>query len=65
MVQQVNPVGRRLGVNRGWDSVSYAKKKDFGNYLIEDYKIREYIGHGDKRGFRQRLSRAGGLYLWR
>ena len=43
MGQKVNPVGFRLGVNRGWDSVWYAKKKDFGNYLIEDYKIREYI----------------------
>ena len=43
MGQKVNPVGLRLGVNRGWESVWYAKKKDFGNYLIEDYKIREYI----------------------
>ena len=29
MGQKVNPVGLRLGVNRGWDSVWYAKKKDF------------------------------------
>ena len=43
MGQKVNPVGFRLGVNRGWDSVWYAKKKDFGNYLIEDFKIRKYI----------------------
>ena len=43
MGQKVNPVGFRLGVNRGWDSVWYAKKKDFGNYLIEDFKIREFI----------------------
>ena len=34
MGQKVNPVGLRLGINRGWDSVWYAKKKDFGNYLI-------------------------------
>ena len=40
---KVNPVGLRLGINRGWDSVWYAKKKDFGNYLIEDYKIREFV----------------------
>ncbi len=39
MGQKVNPVGLRLGINRGWDSVWYAKKKDFGNYLIEDFKI--------------------------
>ena len=43
MGQKVNPVGYRLGVNRGWDSVWYAKKKDFGRFLIEDFKIRDYI----------------------
>ena len=43
MGQKVNPVGLRLGINRGWDSVWYAKKKDFGNYLIEDFNIRKYI----------------------
>ena len=25
MGQKVNPVGLRLGINRGWDSVWYAK----------------------------------------
>ena len=43
MGQKVNPVGFRVGINRGWDSVWFAKKKDYGNYLIEDYKIRQYI----------------------
>ncbi len=43
MGQKVNPIGLRLGINRGWDSVWYAKKKDFGNYLIEDYRVRDYI----------------------
>ena len=43
MGQKVNPVGLRLGINRGWDSVWYAKKKDYGNYLIEDFRIREFI----------------------
>ena len=47
MGQKVNPIGFRLGVNRGWDSVWYAKKKDFGNYLIEDFKIRAYIKNED------------------
>ena len=27
MGQKVNPVGFRLGINRGWESVWYAKKK--------------------------------------
>ena len=26
MGQKVNPIGFRLGVNRGWDSVWFAKK---------------------------------------
>ena len=43
MGQKVNPIGFRLGVNRGWDSVWFAKKKEYGNYLIEDYRIRDYI----------------------
>ena len=43
MGQKVNPIGFRLGVNRGWDSVWFAKKNQFGNNLIEDFKIREYI----------------------
>ena len=43
MGQKVNPIGFRLGVNRGWDSIWFARKADYGKYLIEDYKIREYI----------------------
>jgi small subunit ribosomal protein S3 len=43
MGQKVNPISFRLGVNRGWDSIWFAKKKDFGSLLIEDFKIREYI----------------------
>ena len=43
MGQKVNPIGLRLGINRGWDSVWFAKKKDYGKLLVEDYKIRDYI----------------------
>ena len=43
MGQKVNPVGLRLGINRGWDSVWFSKKKEYGKLLIEDYKIREYV----------------------
>ena len=43
MGQKVNPIGLRLGINRGWDSVWFAKKRNYGNLLIEDYKIRDYI----------------------
>ena len=43
MGQKVNPVGFRLGVNRTWDSIWFAKKSEYGKYLIEDYKIRSFI----------------------
>ena len=43
MGQKVHPVGFRLGVNRSWDSIWFAKKGDYGKYLIEDYKIRQFI----------------------
>ena len=43
MGQKVNPIGLRLGINRGWDSVWFAKKREYGKFLIEDYKIRNYI----------------------
>jgi len=41
--QKVNPIGLRLGINRGWDSIWFSKKNDYGKFLIEDYKIREYV----------------------
>ena len=43
MGQKVNPIGLRLGINRGWDSIWFSKKGDYGKFLIEDYKIREYV----------------------
>jgi len=43
MGQKVNPIGFRLGINRSWDSIWYAKKNNYSKFLIEDYKIRQYI----------------------
>ncbi len=43
MGQKVNPHGLRVGVIKDWDSHWYASKKDFGNILVEDYKLREFI----------------------
>jgi len=43
MGQKVNPIGFRLGINRSWDSIWYAKKSDYSKFLIEDYKIRKFI----------------------
>jgi small subunit ribosomal protein S3 len=43
MGHKVNPIGMRLQVNRTWDSRWYADTKDYGNLLLEDLKIREFI----------------------
>ena len=43
MGNKVNPIGMRLQVNRTWDSRWYADTKDYGNLLLEDVKIREFI----------------------
>ena len=42
MGQKVSPVGLRIGINKDWNSVWYAKN-DFSKYLTNDYKIREYL----------------------
>ena len=43
MGQKVNPIGMRLQVNRTWDSRWFADSKDYGNLLLEDLKIRDFI----------------------
>ncbi|KPA20822.1 MAG: 30S ribosomal protein S3 [Shimia sp.] len=43
MGNKVNPIGMRLQVNRTWDSRWYADTKDYGDLLLEDLKIREFI----------------------
>ncbi len=43
MGQKINPIGFRLQVNRTWDSRWFANSSDFGDLLLEDVKIREYI----------------------
>ncbi len=43
MGQKVNPHGLRVGIIKDWDSKWYANDKTFNEYLVEDFKIREYI----------------------
>ena len=43
MGQKVSPVGLRIGINKTWESKWYADKKDFANYLNNDYKIRKFL----------------------
>ena len=42
MGQKVSPIGLRIGVIRDWESRWYAEK-EYGDLLLEDVKIREYI----------------------
>lgn len=50
MGQKTNPIGFRVGINRGWES-NWFEKRSYGVKLKEDDKLREYI--------RQRLKKAG------
>ena len=43
MGQKVNPHGLRVGVIKNWDSRWFVSDKDFGDTLVSDYKIREYV----------------------
>ncbi len=42
MGQKVNAISNRLGIIRGWDS-NWFGGKDFGDNLVEDQKIRQYL----------------------
>src|SRR6478736_8836742 len=43
MGQKVNPTGFRTGITEDWRSRWYAPKAAYGNFLVEDYKIRRMI----------------------
>ena len=43
MGNKTNPIGMRVQVNRTWDSRWYADSKDYGDLLLEDIKLREFI----------------------
>jgi len=49
MGQKVNPIGMRLQINRTWDSRWYADTKDYGDLLMEDIKIREFVNEECKQ----------------
>jgi small subunit ribosomal protein S3 len=43
MGQKVNPYGFRLGITTDWKSRWFAGREDYSNYVIEDWKIRNYL----------------------
>src|ERR671913_272539 len=43
MGQKVNPYGFRLGVTTEWKSRWFADRKEYGDLVIEDWKIRNFL----------------------
>ena len=43
MGQKVCPTGLRIGITENWRSRWFATKKQFGTFVVEDEKIRQYI----------------------
>lgn len=43
MGQKINPTGFRVGISKGWASRWFTNKRDYGTYVVEDYKIRRYL----------------------
>ena len=43
MGQKVNPHGLRVGVIKNWDSRWYASDEKFGDTLVSDYNLREFL----------------------
>jgi small subunit ribosomal protein S3 len=43
MGQKVSPVGFRTGITLGWQSTWFAPKANYGDFLVEDQKIRQFV----------------------
>jgi small subunit ribosomal protein S3 len=43
MGQKTSPTGFRTGVTLGWQSTWFAPKANYGDFLVEDQKIRQYV----------------------
>ena len=43
MGQKGCPIGFRTSVNKNWRSLWYGNKQEFGAFLVEDFKIREFL----------------------
>ena len=43
MGQKVNPYGFRLGITTDWKSRWFADREEYADFVIEDWKIRDYL----------------------
>ncbi len=44
MSRKINPTGLRVGVTKPWKSIWFAEGARYADSVIEDYKIRHYLG---------------------
>ena len=60
MGQKTRPTGFRIGITEPWRSRWYATKKEFGDLLVEDKKLRDHVKSKNKAaGIARPLGRAG------
>lgn len=50
MGQKTNPIGNRLGIIRGWESNWYSDSKSYGDKVVADEKIRNYLNARINKG---------------
>lgn len=50
MGQKTSPTGFRTGITLGWQSTWFAPKANYGDFLVEDQKIRQYVDRKFNRG---------------
>ena len=43
MGQKVSPIGFRTGITTGWKSRWFAPKSNYGEFLVEDARIRLFV----------------------
>ncbi|MGE4286241.1 MAG: 30S ribosomal protein S3 [Phycisphaerae bacterium] len=43
MGQKTSPIGFRTGIRLDWQSTWFARKQNFGDFLVEDCKIRKFV----------------------
>lgn len=43
MGQKINPTGFRVGISEAWKSRWYVNNKKYGQYLLEDVKLRQFL----------------------
>jgi len=43
MGQKTSPIGFRTGITLGWQSTWFAPKANYGDFLVEDTKLRKFI----------------------